>query len=344
MKNTEHYTTVYNFCTLSDYNYLHFGLALFESLQQHASSFHLYYLCLDKKAYDTLVSMDLDSLTPIFIGYLEDQDGKLLEIKNAQPSREALIQENYWNKTENNKAAKAIQYFWVLASYFSWYLLKTYDIDHIVYADSDIFFFDDCKNIFDEVGERSIGLVSHRLTKWSDTRVWGRDWASTTEKDDIPDSGYFNVGVVYFKNDDICFKCVETWKDWLLDPNNEYYEDYGTIGDQRYLMLFIPLFGRENVKVMESIGHLAPWNVQNHRYNSNSINWLGQDQSLTYYHFSNFAPNFSGMSYEPAPRHGNAYGLVNITPFLRKVHDKYFLSLLKSKEKLDEISFRNDSL
>ena len=344
MTSTGQHTTRYNFCTLSDYDYLHFGLSLFESLQEHASSFHLYYLCLDGKLYETLVEMNLDHLTPIFIGDLEENDQKLSAVKNANPSREALIQENYWNKTENDKNARTIQYFWVLASYFSWYVLKTYDVDHIVYADSDIFFFDNCKNIFDEVEDHSIGLVSHRLTRWSETRVWGKDWASTTEKDTIPDSGFFNVGIVYFKNDEVGFKCVETWKDWLLDPNNEYYEDYGTIGDQRYLMLFIPLFGRDNVKVMESIGHLAPWNVQNHSYNSNSINWLGQEQSLIYYHFSNFAPDFPSMSYQPSPRHGNAFGLVNIHPFLRKVHDEYFLSLLNSKEQLNEISLRNDSI
>lgn len=334
----------YNFCTLSDYNYLHFGLSLFESLKRHASSFHLYYLCLDKKSYETLIEMNLDCITPVFIGNLEKSDPKLLNIKNAKPSREALIQENYWNKTDDNKSARTIQYLWVLASYFSWYVLKTYDVKHIVYTDSDIFFFDDCKNIFDEVGEKSIGLVSHRLSKWSETRVWGKDWASTTEKETIPDSGFFNVGIVYFKNDEIGFKCVETWKSWLLDPHNEYYDDYGSIGDQRYLMLFIPLFGRDNVKVMESIGHLAPWNIQNHTYNYNSIVWLGQEQDLTYYHFSNFTPDFSSVSYSSASRHGNAFGIMNTYPFLKKVHDKYFLSLLSSKEKLNEVSLRNDSV
>jgi hypothetical protein len=52
---------------------------------------------------------------------------------------------------------------------------------------------------------------------------------------------------------------------------------------------------------------------------------------LTYYHFSNFAADFENDNYAPAPRHGNAHGMLNGNEYLRNLHDEYFQSLKESK-------------
>jgi len=321
----------YSFCTVTDSKYLHFGISLYKSIQKYSNNFTLYYLCTDQECYDKLCELNFKNIIPISLEDLENGDPELLRAKNQQPSDEAKTQERYWQSTDNKKNAQWMQYFWALSSYFSWHVLKTYQTDHILYVDSDIYFFNDWKAVFTETDNRSIGLVSHRLSEWSETRIWGEDWESTTEKGTIPHSGFFNVGIVYFKNNDVGLKCVETWKNWLLNPSNKYHKDYGNIGDQRYLMLFIPLFGRENVAVLENLGHLAPWNVQNHGYGNDKITWQGEEQTLTYYHFSNFAADFENDNYAPAPRHGNAHGMLNGNEYLRNLHDKYFQSLKESK-------------
>ena len=114
-------------------------------------------------------------------------------------------------------------------------------------------------------------------------------------------------------------KCAQQWSAWMLDPTNEYACDYGHTGDQGYLMLFIPLFGRENVHILEDIGHLAPWNLKNHNYELDHIIWNGERQKLNYYHFSNFLPLYDKNSYVPAPRHGDLSPLLLRYPLLKQV-------------------------
>ena len=50
-----------------------------------------------------------------------------------------------------------------------------------------------------------------------------------------------------------------------MNPQNEYAAKYGTCGDQKYLDLFIPLFGSLHVCVFDreaNIQYAAPWNVK----------------------------------------------------------------------------------
>ena len=237
------------YCTLSDNRYILQGLAMYNSLRTHCrEDFMLYYLCLDNDIYNKLKSLNLKYLYPEYIGDLEQKDPYLIETKQ--------------------KVDKA-HYCWGLSSYYCYYLMGKKEIDHILYIDSDIFFYADPKLVFDEIGDKSCGIIKHRHN------IVGNI------------DGAYNVGIIYFKNDkngnDIC-----NW--WREGVWYNKYPEYGTCGDQKYLEGFIPNFGEENVCVIDNIGHGAPWNFRLYVYDiypqTGNIIWGNQVQKLVFNHFS----------------------------------------------------------
>ena len=276
-----------NFCTLSDVDFLPFGLALHDSLRKNVDDeFKLYYLCTDEDCFSKLKQLKIDSIVPLSLAELLVKDEQLKRAKDNHPSYEAS---NVANRT--GTSAKDVQYFWCLTPYLSWYLIDKFDIDDILYIDSDIYFFNNLKKVYSEIGNKSVGIVRHRINY-------------------NPAVGEYNVGIVYFKNDLTGYQCAEWWKNCLLTTDHEYYKSHGMCGDQKYLELFEALFNKSNIQVIdEDVGHLAPWNFSNHQYSEDYIIWRGKIQELIYCHFSNFKPDFENDCYEPAPRHGLAKNL-----------------------------------
>ena len=54
-----------HFCTYFDHCYLPRGLALYQSLKQHCSSFQLWVLCLNQACYDVLSQLNLPDINLI---------------------------------------------------------------------------------------------------------------------------------------------------------------------------------------------------------------------------------------------------------------------------------------
>ena len=310
-----------NFCTVSDKNFLHFGLALYESLKSNLQEdFRLFYLCTDKECYQALEDLSLESVVPLSLEDLLEADDRLKSARYGEPSYEAI---NVANRT--NSDAKYIQFFWCLSPYLSWHILDKYDVEDVLYVDSDIYFFNDVNRIYEEVGNKSIGIVRHRINY-------------------NPDVGEYNVGIVYFKKDLTGYQCVEWWKNCLLDTNNKYYKTHGMCGDQKYLELFEPLFGHDNVQVIDdTVGHLAPWNFVNHGYSADKIFWRGIAQDLIYCHFSNFKPDFENDLYYSAPSLCLGAG-INLQEPIKKLYDQYYNVVKQARVNINENCFRNDSL
>ena len=239
-----------NYCTLSDKNYLINGLALIDSLEKLSSEdFKIYYLCMDDETFTTLSDLENDKVIPVPMSDLEsDKDFPTLK-KNT----------NYIPNSHD------CTYCFALGSFLTEYVMRHYVLDEVLYTDSDIIFYQDPKLIFDEVGDRSIGIMLHRH---------------------VPIGhhvGGYNVGVVYFKNDEVGYKCLKWWRDCVMDPTNEWFTQYGSVGDQVYLEAFEPLFGVENVSVIDnSIGHGAPWNFRLYQYDGEDIIWGGKRQKMVF--------------------------------------------------------------
>jgi hypothetical protein len=164
------------------------------------------------------------------------------------------------------------EYCWCLASFCCQYLLNHMNIE-ILYVDSDILFVNDPKYIFEEVykSQKSIGLLPHRHFKAKNKHI----------------EGYYNVGIVYFKNNSEGKSCAEFWYECASTKNNKYYSSHGTCGDQKYLELFEIVF-KDGVYEIDQIGHGAPWNLHLYQYvNKDYIVYEGKKQILLFLHLIN---------------------------------------------------------
>lgn len=237
-------------CTVCDNNYIHKGLTLYQSLTNTGDSFTLHWLCCDDLIYSRLESLSLPGIVVYKLSDLEDRDPELRKAKNNPKS-------SYGNAHS--------QYIWTLTPWFINYLFRK-DIAPLLYADADIYFYQSPVIIAQTVGNKSVGIHTHRFTP--------------PYRDDV-ESGWYNVGVLYFHNTGIALNISECWKKWLLDgPAGPYYATHGGCGDQKFLELFMPFFGRENICVFDQEGaicHQAPWCIE-------SCNSL----PVLFYHFSHF--------------------------------------------------------
>ena len=280
------------FCTIADKNFSSRVLALNESLKKYNKDYTLLTLCIDEG-----MSFHEDNILNFDLSTLLQEDENLYIAKNNKPSEEALRVAN-----GDYDKAKSLQFTWLLSPYFSDYCLNLDMVkDDLLYIDSDIYFFDNWTKIYNSITSNiNIGLVEHRMP-----------WTGN--------SGKYNVGIIYFKKNNISKDCASFWKNCLLNTNNQYYSEYGQCGDQKYLELFPKLF--EGVYSLDNFfGHLAPWNLPYHEYTDTQILWNNQLQDIMYYHFSNF--KIVDESFIPAPRHG--IGDVSSVPILQMMHQKYY--------------------
>lgn len=304
-------------CSISDSNYMPKLLALYNSLvATQADPFTLHVVCLDKTTKDFITKKNKQNFHAIDIEDMEMADFQLRYTRYyGTPSQEAIS-----NATSQRKDPRYIQYCWALASYTCSYMLERHSVPSILYLDSDLFFYRNLSGIYEEIGSKSIGIVRHRINY-------------------SPSVGEYNVGIVYFKNDPAGRSCCRWWKSVLLDSNNKYAKEYGVCGDQKYLELFAPLFGKDNVCVIdETVGHLAPWNMYSHEYPRNTdkvIVWEGKTQPIYYFHFAHFVYE-NANSYRSSYRDEWVWGIPeNVSTLAKLLYDEYFDAIRKAYTELD---------
>jgi hypothetical protein len=261
------------FCTHSDKNYLEKGLTLYHSLKERTTqNFTLFYLCLDDQTHTTLLQLIASSDL-----YKNIQPLKLEHIFTPQ------LLHTVRNLPKSHYGDQYSQFCWALTPYFTNWLLcnKLPENTQLLYCDADIYFYHNPEVIFDVCSKYNIGIHKHRF--------------GGTYNVETNDVGEYNVGCVYFKNNQEARNISTWWKNCLFNPHNQYYKQYGTCGDQKYLDLFIPLFNsndNENVCVFDEdlkIGHGAPWNFAQYGFPAwGTISYHNQEQPLVFNHFSHF--------------------------------------------------------
>lgn len=251
--------------TLSDKYYLNKGLVLYESIKNNTEEdFTLYYLCLDDESFNIINDINDDSLIAYNISNINTEEDFLTLAKN--------------NDSNPNDFS---DYHFALSSYITYHLMKKFNLPEIIYIDSDIIFYGDVDILFKVTENKSIGLILHRHNRFG-CHV-----------------GCYNVGIIYFRNDEVGIKCLKWWRDCLIDTNNPWSKEYGTCGDQKYLEAFGKLFENENIKIYDDdIGHGAPWNLGLYRYlGNNNIMWNNKKQELIFNHFSHFEVDYEKDTY-----------------------------------------------
>ena len=134
---------MFHFCTYFDSNYLVKGLALYRSLVRHAEPFHLWILCFDDLTYSMLQTLALPGVDPISLAEFEEGDEELLQSKSNR---------------------SRVEYYFTCTPSLPLYILRKHPKVHLItYLDSDLFLFSDLESIYEELGDKSILIVEHRL-------------------------------------------------------------------------------------------------------------------------------------------------------------------------------------
>lgn len=301
-----------SFCTVSDYDFLPQGLALYQSMFKHDEEFILYYLCLDLQTFTVLEQLKKQekfvNIVPVTVGEITMNDPCYVDLIALQPSAEAI---NVSNKIR--KPAQEIEQIWAMASFFTYYCVEQLGCMEITYVDADCFFFDSWRNIFDSMlRTQTVGLVRHRIPY-------------------NPDVGEFNVGIVHFNCEyQSGFDSLRLWRDAVIQIAENIPEEYQKCGDQKYLEL-IHDRNYEALALDDSgLGHGAPWNLttQQFKYDKEAkkfiVHYDNEDQVLTYFHFSNFKA--LSDKYVPAPRHG----VVEVNGLIKVLYNEYFYQYQKN--------------
>ena len=242
----------YNFCTYFDQHYLPRALALYNSLQKHCPTFHLFALCLDQDSYSLLETARLPHMTPVSLDELEQANPALCRVK-TQRSR--------------------VEYYYTCGPSFLLYLLGRFPgIDLITYLDSDLYFFSSPKALFDELQEHSVGIIEHRLP--------------TKLVDRYSKFGLYNVGWISFRRDQNGLECLRWWDDQCRKWCYDRVED-NKFADQKYLEQF-PVRFRSVCVIQHKGANLAPWNIGNYRITERAGSVLVDDQPLVFFHFHGF--------------------------------------------------------
>ena len=309
---------MYHLSAISDFNYLIYGLALRDSIANHTEEdFLIHYLALDKET-----SQALNGVPNIKVYEMDvvEKDEMFELLKENNPS----------------KPGDLSPFHWALASFFTHYLMNEEGVDHCLYSDTDICFYNDIKSIFDCLQNDDIGLVTHKHLPL----------------DYMQSVGYYNVGVVYFSGSEESKKCLKFWRDCVVDKNNPYAERFGTCGDQKYLELFEFICEGIKIKVLDhEIGHAAPWNFSLSAIKENKLTWdmgpaffncmiNGENeitQDLMFVHFSHFTPDYGKNTYEIdfnfEPDGKPCWGNVLPQPGVEEIYDGYFELCKNTKRK-----------
>jgi len=233
-----------NFCTLFDSYYLPKGLILYDSLCNVCDNFHLYVYAFDDDCYQKLIELNLPKMTVISLKEFETK-----ELLNIKPTR---------NRTE---------YCWTCGPSTIYHTIQYFNLEHCVYIDADLMFFNSPKIAFDEIenANASIALTEHFI-------------------DDKDLTGRFCVQFVYFKNDDNGINALTWWRDRCIEWCFARYED-GKYGDQKYLEAFQSKFC--NVYIIKNRGvGVAPWNMKQYKYtDKDKFIFDGKEYPIVFFHY-----------------------------------------------------------
>jgi hypothetical protein len=238
------------YCTHFDSNYLGHAKNLLYSLENCEIDFRLFMFCFDQVSYNKIYELNNQNVLPIFHKELESFYPAL---KIAKQNR------NF------------VEYFFTCSPATCNYVISNFsEVDLITYLDADLFFFSSPDEIFNELGDSSIGIISHRFNFFTKrNKIYGK----------------YNVGWVSFRRDVQGLECLNDWMNDCVDWCYQKIEKT-RFADQKYLDYWPDKY--KGVKVIENIGaNVAIWNVKNYVLYFDGNNIMVNNKPLIFYHFAN---------------------------------------------------------
>jgi hypothetical protein len=201
-------------------------MAMYRSLEKQCVGFHIYIFAFDDKSYEILHQLKLEKATIVSLFDFEDE--KLLSVKPLRSKAE---------------------YCWTCTSSAILYVIEKYKVSACTYLDADLYFYQDPKIVFDEMGSNSILITEHRYPP---------KFNRTTK------SGIYCVQFIAFLNDERGMIALRWWRNACIEWCYDRYED-GKFGDQKYLDDWPTRF--KGVHVLQHLGGgLASWNVEQYPF------------------------------------------------------------------------------
>lgn len=212
-----------NFCIMTSSNYLTKALVMYDSLiKECKSEFNFFYFTFDIETYKYLKELDYKNIFPI---PLKDLEQFYPELKNTQCTRSTA------------------EYFFTCTPHIVDYALKKFDINHIIYLDADLYFYQSPTLILNELRNDSVLITEHRYFP----------------NDGNNESGKYCVQFIPFMKDKIGNEVISWWKQKCVEWCYTRAEN-GKWADQGYLNDWPELF--KNIVVMQNRGGgVAPWNI-----------------------------------------------------------------------------------
>ena len=239
----------YAFCTIASRTYVARTLALHSSIRRQMSSFHLWICCADDTAYAILSRFALENTTLLHV-----RDVETPEILATRPSKTIA------------------EYCWTLKPALCSYVFAHYNVNRLLYCDSDIYFFSHPRPIYD-------------LWNYYDTLL-NRQLGTPALENKY---GMYQAGMIGFSKTSESLKILQWWQrqctEWCYDDHS----DDKRWGDQKYLQWIPDLF--ESIRVNDHYGLVAaPWNIVMNNTKGLQVSQAGSDvylgsEKLTAYHF-----------------------------------------------------------
>jgi hypothetical protein len=241
-----------NYCTFFDRGYLPQGLALWHSLQRHEASAVLWVLALDDETAGVLRAIASPGTRVVLLAELLAADPALAAVQAGRTRQEFV--------------------FTLKPCLCRYLLCAGQGIDVLTYLDSDLYFFGHPGLIQRELEEGSVLLVPHRYPPWHD---------------DSATYGYFNAGVLAFRDDGPGRACLDRWREECLE-SCALVAGGLCYGDQKYLDAWPARYGAP-VRVSQNPGlNLAPWNWVRHACVVSSPGVQVDGAPLIAFHFAQF--------------------------------------------------------
>jgi len=237
-----------HYCTYFDHRYLPQGLALYQSLCEHAGPFRLSVLALSESCEKQLKEIGFDHLEIIPIKELIRHCPKLRKAKKNRTTIEF--------------------YFTCTAPLMRHLLQKKKKGDSLTYIDADCYFFSSPKLIHDMEQKAPIAITPHRFpARIKDREIYGK----------------FNVGWITFRKTKEGWACVKQWEQECLEWCFDRLEG-NRFGDQKYLDTWPRRY--PGLKILKHDGiNCAPWNVENSKIHIHTSDITINRQPLVFYHF-----------------------------------------------------------
>jgi hypothetical protein len=237
-----------NYCTLFDSFYLSRGLAMYESLLEHSSEFHLYIFAFDELSYKILINLSLKHVTVIPLSDFETEE--LLHVKADRSTAE---------------------YCWTCTPSVIYHVLSRYSVNECTYLDSDLFFYSDPSVLISELdaNRKNVLITLHRFSFLP--RLYEEKRA-----------GKFCVQFMTFRNEDNSLKVLDKWRKQCIEWCFARHED-GKFGDQKYLDNWPEIY--DTVHILEHPGGgIAPWNLTDYSFTEekNSIEGRIKSSGITF--------------------------------------------------------------